>query len=292
VEKIFGKAPSLEVNPDEVVAVGAALQGGVLQGDLKEIVLLDVLPLSLGVETQGGLYTRIIDHNSTIPLKKTLIFTTVADNQTVVEIHVLQGERDLAKFNRSLAKFDLVGITAAPRGAPQIEVSFDMDASGILSVSARDKLSGKEQAIRITPSTGLSKDEIDLMILEAKQCADKDRQEKQLTELRNRISGQSSALSRSYAEFGRLLDNVEQEMIKDLLQRAKSLPQTETDLTLLVELMKQLEGGAAKLSAIMFGTPGAEGDPAIEWADEGEPDMSSDAKKLMKSALKDIDSKN
>jgi molecular chaperone DnaK len=292
VEKIFGKAPSLEVNPDEVVAVGAALQGGVLQGDLKEIVLLDVLPLSLGVETQGGLYTRIIDHNSTIPLKKTLIFTTVADNQTVVEIHVLQGERDLAKFNRSLAKFDLVGITAAPRGAPQIEVSFDMDASGILSVSARDKLSGKEQAIRITPSTGLSKDEIDLMILEAKQCADKDRQEKQLTELRNRISGQSSALSRSYAEFGRLLDNVEQEMIKDLLQRAKSLPQTETDLTLLVELMKQLEGGASKLSAIMFGTPGAEGDPAIEWADEGEPDMSSDAKKLMKSALKDIDSKN
>ena len=193
VEKIFGKKPSLEVNPDEVVAVGAALQGGVLQGELKEIVLLDVLPLSLGVETQGGLFTRIIEHNSTIPLKKTTIFTTVADNQTVVEIHVLQGERDLAQFNRSLAKFDLVGIAPGPRGAPQIEVSFDMDANGILSVSAKDKLSGKEQAIKITPSTGLSKDEIDRMILEAKQFAENDRKAKESAELRNRIKGQMGA---------------------------------------------------------------------------------------------------
>lgn len=183
VAKIFGKEPSLEVNPDEVVAVGAALQGGVLQGDLKEIVLLDVLPLSLGVETQGGLFARIIEHNSTIPLKKTTIFTTVADNQTVVEIHVLQGERELAKFNRSLAKFDLVGIAPGPRGAPQIEVAFDMDANGILSVSAKDKISGKEQAIRITPSTGLSKDEVDRMILEAKQFAENDMKTREIAEL-------------------------------------------------------------------------------------------------------------
>ena len=155
-EKVFGKAPSSEVNPDEVVAVGAALQGGVLQGELKEIVLLDVLPLTLGVETQGGLFTRIIEHNSTIPLKKTTIFTTVADNQSAVEVHVLQGERELAQYNRSLARFELVGISPAPRGVPQIEVTFSIDANGIVSVAARDKVSGKEQAIKITPSTGLA----------------------------------------------------------------------------------------------------------------------------------------
>ncbi len=289
VEKIFGKKPSLEVNPDEVVAVGAALQGGVLQGDLKEIVLLDVLPLSLGVETQGGLFTKIIEHNSTIPLKKTMIFTTVADNQTVVEIHVLQGERELARYNRSLAKFDLVGIAAGPRGAPQIEVSFDMDANGILSVSARDKLSGKEQAIRITPSTGLSKDEIDRMILEAKQYGDNDRKEKRAAELRNRISGQASALFRSYSEFGRLLDSVEQEMIRDAIQRAKSLSPAETDLVAMTELLTQLEEGAAKLSAAMFGSPESMLDDA--WSQDNDGDMDASAQRLMKSALRDMNSK-
>jgi len=165
--------PSLEVNPDEVVAVGAALQGGVLQGEIREIVLLDVLPLSLGVETEGGLFTRIIEHNSTIPLKKTTIFTTVADNQTIVEIHVLQASE--IWFNSPLPRqVYLMGIAAAPRGAPQIEVSFDMDANGILSVSAKDKFSGKEQAIRITrprAEQGRSRP----MVLEAKQFADNDK---------------------------------------------------------------------------------------------------------------------
>jgi molecular chaperone DnaK len=291
VEKIFGKKPSLEVNPDEVVAVGAALQGGVLHGDLKEIVLLDVLPLSLGVETQGGLFTRIIEHNSTIPLKKTMIFTTVADNQTVVEIHVLQGERDLAKFNRSLAKFDLVGIAAGPRGAPQVEVSFDMDANGILSVSARDKLSGKEQAIRITPSTGLSKDEIDRMILESKQFAENDRKDRQLTELRNRINGQTSALSRSYSEFGWLLDNVEQEMVKESIQKAKNLSTDEGDIVLLRDLLTQLENGAQKLSAAIFSAPESQTLHANGWPREDEGDSDARAQELMKSALIDVKSK-
>ncbi len=288
VEKIFGKKPSLEVNPDEVVAVGAALQGGVLQGDLKEIVLLDVLPLSLGVETQGGLFTRIIEHNSTIPLKKTTIFTTVADNQTVVEIHVLQGERDLAKFNRSLAKFDLVGIAAGPRGAPQIEVSFDMDANGILSVSAKDKLSGKEQAIRITPSTGLSKEEIDRMVLEAKQFAENDRRTRELTELRNRIRGQSAAVGRSYSEFGYLLDAVEQEMVKDSIQKAKSVSAEESDLTYLRELLRQLETVSAKLSAAMFNAPESEAQRSDDLSSDTPEVAEARAQHLMKSALKNM----
>jgi molecular chaperone DnaK len=291
VEKIFSMKPSLEVNPDEVVAVGAALQGGVLQGDLKEIVLLDVLPLSLGVETQGGLFTRIIDHNSTIPLKKTMIFTTVADNQTVVEIHVLQGERDLAKFNRSLARFDLVGIAAGPRGAPQIEVSFDMDANGILSVSAKDKLSGKEQAIRITPSTGLSKEEIDRMILESKQFAENDRKARQLAELRNRINGQMSALSRSYSEFGYLLDALEQEMVKDSILKAKALPADSNDLVLLRELLTQLETGSAKLTAAMFNAPENADIQSDDWSEGSQVDEKTRMQRLMKSALDDVKSK-
>jgi len=286
VAKIFGKEPSLEVNPDEVVAVGAALQGGVLQGDLKEIVLLDVLPLSLGVETQGGLFTRIIEHNSTIPLKKTTIFTTVADNQTVVEIHVLQGERDLAQFNRSLAKFDLVGITPSPRGVPQIEVAFDMDANGILSVSAKDKVSGKEQAIKVTPSTGLSKEEIDRMILESKQFAENDRRVREIAELRNRIKGQMAAITRSYSGFGWLLDSVEQEKIKEAIQKARNLPPDESNISELRDLLQQLEGGAESLSAAIFSSPG---DAASQSAGIGVQKKDMDANELMKSALKDMD---
>jgi molecular chaperone DnaK len=283
VEKVFGMKPSLEVNPDEVVAVGAALQGGVLQGEIKEIVLLDVLPLSLGVETQGGLFTRIIEHNSTIPLKKTLVFTTVADNQTVVDIHVLQGERDLAQYNRSLAKFSLMGIASGPRGVPQIEVSFDMDANGILSVSARDQFSGNEQAIRITPSTGLGKEEIDRMVLEAKQFSEKDRKVKEATELRNRIQAQAAAINRSYSEFGWLLDAPEQNMIKGALQKSRNLPAEDHNLESLTELLGQLEKGVESLSAAMYSAP--------ETAESGKGGP-VDADRLMKHALDDIKSKS
>ncbi len=287
VAKVFGKQPSVEVNPDEVVAVGAALQGGVLEGELKEIVLLDVLPLSLGVETQGGLFTRIVEHNSTIPLKKTTMFTTVADNQSVVDVHVLQGERELAKFNRSLGRFDLVGIAPAPRGAPQIEVIFDIDANGIVSVSAKDKLSGKEQAMRITPSTGLTKDEIDLMVLEARQFGDSDRKLRDIAELRNQIMGRGTSLVRTYAEFGWLLDSSEQEVVKNSIQKAKAVSADEDRLPLLQEMQGELERGAALLASAMFSAPaGAVPDTGRE------PQSPGDLNNLMKSALDDLGAKN
>ncbi len=288
VAKVFGKEPSLEVNPDEVVAVGAALQGGVLHGDLKDIVLLDVLPLSLGVETQGGLFTRIIEHNSTIPLRKTAIFTTVADNQTVVGIHVLQGEREMAQFNRSLAKFDLVGIAPGPRGAPQIEVAFDMDANGILSVSAKDKISGKEQAIRVIPSTGLSKEEIDRMIQEAAKFAEGDQKTKEITELHNKIKARLSGLVRSYSGFSWLLDSAEQEMVKNAIQKARELAPEESDLALLKDLLKQVENGAEKMAVAMFSAPESK---LQQTQSPNEDNAGSDLDQIMKSALREVTSK-
>ena len=256
VAQVFGKQPSLEANPDEVVAIGAALQGGVLKGDLKDIVLLDVLPLSLGVETHGGLFTRLIERNSTIPLKKTATFTTVSDNQTVVEIHVLQGERDVAKFNRSLAKFNLIGILPSPRSIPQIEVSFDMDANGILSVSAKDKISGNKQDIRIIPSTGLSKDEIDRMTMEARQFAENDRKTKGIAELRNRVQAHSAMMVRSFTGFGPFLSANELETIQDLIKKTNELDPNEENQEVLNEMMAQIEKGTAILSRAIFNAPG------------------------------------
>jgi molecular chaperone DnaK len=289
VAKIFGKQPSAEMNPDEVVAVGAALQGGVLDGELKDIVLLDVLPLTLGVETQGGLFARIVEHNSTIPLRKTTVFTTVADNQSAVEVHVYQGERDLVQFNRSLARFELIGISPAPRGAPQIEVSFDIDANGIVSVSARDKVSGKEQVVRITPSTGLSKEEIDQMIFDARQFAESDRRLKECAELRNRIQGHVATIARSFGEFGWLLNIADQGSIKEAILKARSLSEKEANPSVFRDLLTELESGAAKLTAAMLNLPADAGahpqkDPDADV--EGE-----DLQRLMKSALDEADRK-
>ena len=189
VRELFGKEPHRGVNPDEVVAVGAAIQAGVLAGEVKDLLLLDVTPLSLGIETLGGVMTTLIPRNTTIPTRKSEIFSTAADNQTQVEVHVLQGERQFARDNRTLGRFNLVGLPPAPRGIPQIEVTFDIDANGIVNVSAKDKGTNKEQKITITASSGLSKDEVDRMMREAEAHADEDKKRRELTDARNQADG-------------------------------------------------------------------------------------------------------
>ncbi|HEU5238353.1 MAG TPA: molecular chaperone DnaK [Pyrinomonadaceae bacterium] len=221
VTEIFGKKASAEINPDEVVAMGAAIQGGVLSGAVKDIVLLDVLPLSLGLETRGGLFTKIIERNSTIPLRNSLTFTTVVDNQSSVEIHILQGEREISSGNRSLGKFELVGIPSAPRGVPQIEVSFEVDANGIVSVSAVDKTTGREQQMRIMPTSGLSQDEIERIIDEAASSAESDRVLRNRLDLSNRLASLVRNTQRAFTEFGGLLSKEDQDSGQSLLKEGE-----------------------------------------------------------------------
>ena len=203
VKDYFGKEPHKGVNPDEVVAVGAAIQAGILAGEVKDVLLLDVTPLSLGVETLGGVMTRLIERNTTIPTKKTEVFSTAADSQPSVEIHVLQGEREMANDNRTLGKFHLTGIPPAPRGVPQIEVTFDIDANGILNVSAKDRATGKAQAITITASSGLAKDEVEKMVKEAAAHAAEDHQKRELVDQRNQADNLAYQVEKLLAEHTR-----------------------------------------------------------------------------------------
>ncbi len=221
VAEFFRREPCRDINPDEVVAVGAAIQAGIIQGEVKDLVLLDVTPLSLGIETRGGLFTKLIERNSTIPTRATQIFTTVTDNQRAVEIHVLQGERELAAENRSLGKFELVGIPPAPRGVPQIEVTFAIDSNGIVQVTARDVASGKEQSIRVNPAGGLSREEIDRMIAEADRFRREDQERKEVRLLRNRLEGLVYNSEKVFKQFGEALEPEKRKEAYDVLQRAK-----------------------------------------------------------------------
>jgi molecular chaperone DnaK len=222
VTELFGKEPHKGVNPDEVVAVGAAIQGGVLSGEVKDVLLLDVTPLSLGIETKGGVFTKLIERNTTIPVTKSEIFTTAEDNQTSVEVHVLQGERDMAADNKTIGRFHLDGLVPAPRGVPQIEVSFDIDANGILHVSAKDRATGREQRIRIEASSGLSKQDIDRMVSEAKAHAAEDRVKRENVEARNRADNLAFETEKNLRELGDKLGPEQRQRVDAALGRLKA----------------------------------------------------------------------
>ncbi len=256
VRELFGKEPNKSVNPDEVVAAGAAIQGGVLAGEVTDVLLLDVTPLSLGIETLGGIMTRLIERNTTIPTKKTQIFSTAADNQTAVSIHVLQGEREMARDNRTLGKFDLVGIPPAPKGVPQIEVTFDIDANGILHVSAKDLGTGKEQKIRIESSSRLSEEEIQRMIKEAEANAAADKRAREIVEARNDIENLVYTLEKTLEDAKDKISSADKQLAEDEIKRAKEAVGSE-DLERLKSVRDSLSKTANKIGSAIYSQAGA-----------------------------------
>ena len=251
VKKIFGKEPHKGVNPDEVVAIGAAIQGGVLKGDVKDVLLLDVTPLSLGIENLGGVMTRLIEKNTTIPTRKSQTFSTAADSQPAVSIHVLQGEREMAGGNKTLGRFELTGIPPAPRGVPQIEVTFDIDANGIVNVSAKDQATGKEQSIQITASSGLSKEEINNLVKDAELHADEDKKKKELVEIRNTADTLIYSTEKSMKDLGDKVDAETKSKIDEIIVRLKKAMEGE-DKEEIQRLSEELTQSSHKIAEAMY----------------------------------------
>jgi molecular chaperone DnaK len=272
VKELFGREPHKGVNPDEVVAVGAAIQAGVLAGEVKDLLLLDVTPLSLGIETLGGVMTTLIQRNTTIPSKKSETFSTAADNQTSVEVHVLQGERPMARDNRTLGKFHLSGLPAAPRGVPQVEVTFDIDANGIVNVTATDKATGKEQKITITASSGLNKDEVDRMMREAESHAEEDRKRKEEIETRNQADQAAYAAERMVKDAGDKLPAADRQPIESAIEELKKAIE-KNDVDEMKRRLETLNAAQHKAAEAMYRSASASGGGAPG----GQPDGSAGA---------------
>ena len=295
VKEIFGKEGSKGVNPDEAVAVGAAIQGGILGGDVKDVLLLDVTPLSLGIETMGAVFTKLIPRNTTIPTRKSQIFSTAADGQTAVSIHVLQGEREMAAQNRTLGKFDLVGIPAAPRGVPQIEVTFDIDANGIVHVSAKDLGTGKEQSIRIESSSGLSDSEIDRMVKEAEANAEADKKEREKVDVKNEADSMIYATEKSLKDLGDKVDGAEKQKIEDAIAALKRALEGDNTEEIKAKT-KELQEASYKIAEELYkqqgaaGTnPGAGAGPDMGGFNGGASNASSESKGPAKGTADDVD---
>ena len=278
VKEIFGKEPHKGVNPDEVVAVGAAIQGGVLMGDVKDVLLLDVTPLSLGIETLGGVFTRLIDRNTTIPTRKSQVFSTAEDGQTAVTIRVFQGEREMAADNKLLGQFDLVGIPPAPRGMPQIEVTFDIDANGIVNVSAKDKATNKEQAIRIQASGGLSDADIDKMVKDAEANAEADKKKKEAVEAKNQAESLVHATEKTLKENADKISEADKQAIETEIKALKTALEAD-DLSVIKEKSESLMQASLKLGEAMYKNAGAAGQTAgAAGADAGASEAPKDEK--------------
>ena len=287
VKEIFGKTPNRGVNPDEVVAIGAAIQGGVLTGDVKDVLLLDVTPLSLGIETLGGVMTKLIEKNTTVPCKKSQVFSTAADSQPAVSVHVLQGEREMANDNKTIGNFELIGLPPAPRGVPQIEVTFDIDANGILHVSAKDLGTGKEQSIQITASSGLSDDEIQQMVKDAELHAGEDKKKRELIEARNQADGLAYTTEKSLAEHGEKVDSATKAKIQEALDELKKAIQGD-DSELIKSKSETLAQVSHKLAEVMY-SQGKEDAAAAD--NEGAGAESSAKDDVVEAEFEDLDEK-